>query len=72
MRIGKKRRFELIVTKRCRKCGAKFGLIRQTFIREQFCSKACVEAYKQEWQKRHQWLGWLMTPNGSAGWPHAS
>jgi hypothetical protein len=52
--------------KRCRQCGAKFGLIRRTFMREQFCSQPCVETYKREWERRHQWLKWLMPAAGSA------
>src|SRR5215471_13647157 len=59
-----------VITKRCQQCGAKFGLIRHAFMRGQFCCKSCAETYKRAWQKRHQWLGWLMTENSSARWPH--
>jgi hypothetical protein len=30
----------------CTFCGAKFGLVRHDYARKQFCSKACVAAYK--------------------------
>ncbi len=34
------------VMKRCSQCGGKFGLVRYTFFRDQFCSKKCLQAYK--------------------------
>jgi hypothetical protein len=42
--------------KRCAQCGGKFGLIRHTFLRGQFCSKICLQAYKLDLDMKRSWL----------------
>jgi hypothetical protein len=33
--------------KRCCQCGGKFGLVRYRFLRQYFCSRRCMERYKE-------------------------
>ena len=44
------------VMKRCSQCGGKFGLVRYTFFRNQFCSKKCLQAVKIDLDMKRYWL----------------
>jgi hypothetical protein len=44
------------VMKRCSQCGVKFGLVRHTFFRNQFCSQKCLQAYKLDLDMKRYWL----------------
>lgn len=44
------------VMNKCSQCGGKFGLVRHTFFRNQFCSKKCLQAYKLDLDMKRYWL----------------
>jgi thioesterase domain-containing protein len=58
--------------RRCYQCGGEFGLLRHVFVRGEFCSKRCSEAYKQNEAYRQDWERQrradnqvnILTPNG--------
>ena len=36
----------------CDECGGKFGLVRHHYLRYSFCSRRCLERFKEDWLKR--------------------
>ena len=45
--------------KRCQECNGKFGLIRYWFWRQDFCSKKCLQAFKEKQVRKRWFLRWL-------------
>jgi endogenous inhibitor of DNA gyrase (YacG/DUF329 family) len=49
--------------KRCAHCGGKFGLIRQTWFKTQFCSKKCrdrhLDRLAQDRERVRRWFACL-------------
>lgn len=54
---------ERTVVKRCYQCGGRFGLVRYHVLRRVFCSRRCMERYKElleaEVLRRKTLSGWL-------------
>jgi hypothetical protein len=46
--------------KRCCQCGGGFGLVRHAILREQFCSKMCLEGYQRDLDMKRSWLRSVM------------
>lgn len=46
----------------CTQCGtSRFGLIRHRYGLAQFCSKLCLDRFKEDLERKRRWVRWLFS-----------